>query len=154
MSNFNWEEFEAQAALEYVKLMTADFMIRHHIHATEWWSKDEFTKECADIAHELVRHVRGNIQVEKIQADEVRPLKMEVYDSRVFDDSLIGLEYKLDRLHFNRYCTVAEAKKAIIAEYGVKSNFVEVTGSGHEVYRAKVYQHKESGDITVHIDTL
>lgn len=129
-------ELEVQASIEYMKAMMngpANFIGRKN----SFGNRSEFAEECAKFGHELVRGVISENGIDDFVKEANYPVKLK--KSEPLTDNYVTNVSVL----FSRYCTIKEAKKAILSEFE-GCDFKEVKGDGDEAYKAEVYYSKLS----------
>lgn len=124
-------ELEVQASIEYMKAVmngTANFIG----NPNSLGSRSEIAEDCAKFGHELVRGVMSANSIDAIVTEANYPVKLK--KSEPLTEGCVTLVCIL----FSRYCTIKEAKKAILSEFE-GCEFKEVRGEGDEAYKADVY---------------
>lgn len=129
-------ELGVQASIEYMKAVmngTANFIG----NPNSLGSRSKFAEDCAKFGHELVRGVMSANSIDAIVTEANYPVKLK--KSEPLTDNYVTNVSVL----FSRYCTIKEAKKAILSEFE-GCDFKEVKGDGDEAYKAEVYYSKLS----------
>lgn len=129
-------ELEVQASIEYMKAVMngpANFIG----NPNSLGSRSEIAKDCAKFGHELVRGVMSANSIDGIAEETNNPVKLKKFEP-LTDNYVTNVS-----VLFSRYCTIKEAKKAILSEFE-GCDFKEVKGDGDEAYKAEVYYSKLS----------
>lgn len=124
-------ELEVQASIEYMKARMNG--PEHFIGIKKnIGSRSEFAEDCAKFGHELVREVISENGIDDFVREANYPVKLKKSEPQT--DTYVTSVSVL----FSRYCTIKEAKKAILSEFE-GCDFKEVRGDGDEAYKAEVY---------------